>query len=342
LEAFFRVPPAMFRRCDLSCFGFRHSCFVLPSDFDIRISDFPTDFSPEEEDVSKVLKIGLPAGSLKDSTFDLLNKAGYSISTSSRSYFPVLDDPELQAVMFRAQEMSRYVEDGVLDCGLTGRDWIAENGSDVHEVAELVYAKATTRPTRWVLAVPEASPVKKAEDLRGAIVATELVGATKRWFAERNIDVKVEFSWGATEVKAEMVGAIVEITETGSSLKANKLRIVDTIMTSTTRFIANKKSWTDPWKQEKIENIAILLQGAINARSKVGLKLNCRRADMNAVMAILAGKGERSPTVSGLAEADWVAIEVILDEVEEREMVPRLKRAGASGIITYPLNKVIP
>jgi ATP phosphoribosyltransferase len=292
--------------------------------------------------VKKALKIGLPAGSLKDSTFDLFARAGFSVNTTSRSYFPVLDDPELEAVMFRAQEMSRYVEDGVLDCGLTGKDWIDENGSDVVEVAELVYSKATTRPTRWVLAVPEASPVQKPEDLAGRLVATELVNVTRKWFASRKIDVKVEFSWGATEVKAELVGAIVEVTETGSSLKANKLRIVETLMTSTTRFVASKAAMADEWKREKIENIAILLKGAINARHKVGMKLNCSRENLSAVLAILSGKSQRSPTVSPLAEANWAAVEVIVEDVEEREMIPRLKRAGATGIITYPLNKVIP
>jgi ATP phosphoribosyltransferase len=284
----------------------------------------------------------LPAGSLKDSTFDLFARAGFTVSSTSRSYFPVLDDPELEAVMFRAQEMSRYVEDNVLDCGLTGRDWIEENGSDVVEVAELVYSKATTRPTRWVLAVPESSPVTRPEDLAGKLVATELVNVTRRWFASRKIEVKVEFSWGATEVKAELIGAIVEVTETGSSLKANKLRIVDTLMTSTTRFIASRAALADGWKREKIENIAIVLKGAINARHKVGLKLNCSRENLSAVLAILAGKSERSPTVSPLAEANWSAVEVIVEDTEEREMVPRLKRAGATGIITYPLNKVIP
>lgn len=292
--------------------------------------------------MQKTLKIGLPAGSLKDSTFELFSRAGFSISNSSRSYFPVLDDRELEAVMFRAQEMSRYIEDGILDCGLTGKDWILENASDVIEVCELVYSKATTRPTRWVLAVPESSPVQKAEDLAGRIVSTELVNFTRRWFEERKIPVRVEFSWGATEVKAELVGAIVEITETGSSLKANKLRIVDTLMTSTTRFIANKSAWEDSWKREKIENIAVLLKGAINAKSKVGMKLNCPPHAREAVLAILKGHGERSPTVSPLAEPGWTAMEIIVEETEEREMVPRLTRAGAGGIITYPLKKVIP
>jgi ATP phosphoribosyltransferase len=236
--------------------------------------------------------------------------------------------------------MSRYVEDGVLDAGLTGYDWICENGSDVVEVAELIYAKQNLRPVRWVLAVPEESPVTKPEQLDGGIVATELVNATRKYFQDKGIKVKVEFSWGATEVKARLIDAIVEVTETGSSLKANKLRIVDTLLTSSTRFIANHQAMAIGWKRQKIENMALLLKGAIDAREKVGLKMNVPRSALDAVAAILPA--EKSPTISSLHDPDWVAVEVVIEEKVERELVPQLKRAGATGIITYPLNKVIP
>jgi ATP phosphoribosyltransferase len=242
--------------------------------------------------------------------------------------------------MMRAQEMSRYVADGVLDAGITGYDWIKENGSDVVEVCELQYSKVTNKPARWVLAVPEESAVKKPEDLRGGIVATELVNATKKYFEDKNIAVgKVEFSWGATEIKARLVDAIVELTETGSSLKANNLRIIDTIVTSTTRFIANKQAWQDKFKREKIENIAILLNAAIDAGSRAGLKMNVKKSDLDAILKVLPA--EKSPTISSLADPNYVAVEVIVDDKVERTLVPALKRAGASGIITYPLNKVI-
>jgi ATP phosphoribosyltransferase len=289
---------------------------------------------------SKTLIVGIPKGSLSESTVDLFTRAGFNLSMSSRGYYPSIDDPELRCIMFRAQEMSRYVEDGVLDVGLTGYDWVRENGSDVREVCELVYSKATTRPARWVLAVPNESKVAKPEDLHGGIVATELVNVTRRYFEERGIDVRIEFSWGATEVKARLLDAIVELTETGSSLRENHLRIIGDILTSTTRLIANKQAYADAWKREKIDSLALLLRGAIEARAKVGLKLNAARADLEKVISILPA--ERSPTISSLADDRFVAIEVILEAVVERQIVPRLQKAGASGIIVYPLNKVIP
>ena len=290
--------------------------------------------------MSQVLKIGLPKGSLQESTFDLFRRAGFSIRLENRSYFPSVDDPELEAVMFRAQEMSRYVEDGVIDAGLTGKDWICENDSDVVEVCELVYSKATAKPARWVLAAPNESTVKKTEDLEGGIIATELVNVTKQYFADKKINVKVEFSWGATEVKARLLDGIVEITETGSSLRANNLRILDTVMTSTTRLIANKTAWDNTFKREKIEAVALLLRGAIEGRQKVGLKMNLPSAKVGEALAILPA--EKSPTVNRLADEQFVALEVILEERAARDLVPKLKKVGASGIFTYPLLKVIP
>lgn len=287
----------------------------------------------------KVLKLGIPTGSLQKATIELFDKAGFSIADSERSFQPRIDDEEIKLIMLRAQEMSRYVAGGELDAGITGYDWIVENESDVVEVAELSYSKATSEPAKWVLAVPDESRVKKVQDLRGGIVATELVKVTEKYFADKNIDVKVEFSWGATEVKARLVDAIVELTETGTSLAANNIRVIDTVITSTTRLIANKKAWQDKFKREKIENIAILLNAAIEARSKVGLKMNVKKGDLERVLKILPA--EKSPTISGLADSDYVAIEVIIDDKVERSLVPVLKRAGASGIITYPLNKVI-
>ncbi len=286
-----------------------------------------------------VLRLGIPKGSLQDSTIDLFAKAGWRINVSERSYFPSIDDPAIEVVMFRAQEMSRYVEENVIDAGLTGSDWIRENNSQVQEVAELVYSKATSRPARWVLAVPQESSITKPEELRDGVIATELVNVTREYFASRNIPIKVEFSWGATEVKARLLDAIVDITETGSSIKANNLRIIDTLLVSTTRFIANKEAWASPAKREKIENIALLLQGAINAREKVGLKLNAPREKLDAILKILPA--EKSPTISPLADGQWIAVEVIVEEKLERELVPQLKRAGATGLISYPLNKVI-
>jgi ATP phosphoribosyltransferase len=287
----------------------------------------------------RILKLGLPAGSLQKATVELLGRAGLHVGESKRSYWPTIDDEEIQAVYLRAQEMGRYVGDGVLDAGITGLDWIQENGCDVLEVCELPYSKETSNPTKWVLAVPNESPVTRPEELEGGIVATELVGVTKRYFQDKNLRVKVEFSWGATEVKARLVNAIVELTETGTSLRANNLRILDTVIVSTTRLIANKAAWQDRFKREKIENLSILLQAAIAARGKVGLKMNVRRADLDAILKVLPA--EKSPTISGLADSEYVAIEVIVDDHVERSLVPALKRAGASGIITYPLNKVI-
>ena len=287
-----------------------------------------------------ILRLGIPKGSLQDSTVDLFAKAGWRISVNDRSYFPSIDDPAIEVVMFRAQEMSRYVEENVIDVGLTGSDWIKENGSNVHEVAELVYSKATSKPARWVLAVPQESALTTPEDLRDGVIATELVSVTREYFQKKNIPVKVEFSWGATEVKARLLDAIVDITETGSSIRANNLRIIDTLLVSTTRLIANHRAWADPFKREKMENMALLLHGAISAREKVGLKLNAPREKLEAVLKILPA--EKSPTISPLADGSWVAVEVIIEERSERELIPQLKRAGASGLISYPLNKVIP
>ena len=287
----------------------------------------------------KILKLGIPAGSLQKATVELFNKAGFNIADSTRNYLPRIDDSQIQLILLRAQEMSRYVEDGVLDAGITGHDWIMENGSDITEVCELAYSKATSKPARWVLAVPDESKVKNVKDLAGGIIATELVNVTKKYFADKNVNVKVEFSWGATEVKARLVDAIVELTETGSSLQANNLRIIDTIISSTTRLIANKQALSDNFKREKIENISILLNAAIEARSKVGLKMNIRKEALESILKILPA--EKSPTISSLADSDYVAIDVIIEGKIERSLVPALKRAGASGIITYPLNKVI-
>lgn len=285
------------------------------------------------------VKLGIPAGSLQQATIELFAKAGFHILDSERSYLPRIDDDQIKLVMLRAQEMSRYVADGVLDAGITGHDWIRENNSDVVEVCELAYSKATSKPTSWVLAVPAESKVNKPKDLRGGIIATELVNVTKEYFADKNIDVKVEFSWGATEVKARLVEAIVELTETGRSLRANNLKIIDTVITSTTKFIANKAAWQDEFKRAKIENIAILLNAAIDARNTVGLKMNVKRSNLESILKILPA--EKSPTISSLADPDYAAVEVIIEDKVERILVPALKRAGASGIITYPLNKVI-
>jgi len=287
----------------------------------------------------KVLKLGIPKGSLEEATFDLFAKAGFKISDYGRSYFPRIDDEAIRLIMLRAQEMSRYVADGVLDAGFTGYDWIVENDSDVHEVCELLYSKAGPNPARWVLAVPNESSVQDPKDLQGGIIATELVNATRRYFEAKKIDVKVEFSWGATEVKARLVDGIVELTETGSSLRANELRIVDTVMTSTTRFIANKEAWKDKFKRKKIENIAILLNAAIDAKTRVGMKMNVKKEDIEKVLNLLPA--EKSPTVSSLADSNYVAVEIVIEDEVERRLIPELKRAGASGIITYPLNKVI-
>jgi ATP phosphoribosyltransferase len=282
----------------------------------------------------------MPKGSLQEATFDLFRRAGFKVNVSSRSYFPSINDPELEAVMFRAQEMSRYVADGVIDAGLTGLDWIHENGSDVQEVCELVYSKATSKPAQWVLAVPNESEVKKPEDLKGKIIATELVNVTRKYFEDKNIPVKVEFSWGATEVKARLLDGIVEITETGSSLRANNLRIIDTLMTSTTRFIANKEAWQDDFKREKIEAIALLLKGAIEGREKVGMKMNLPAERVEDALSLLPA--EKSPTINHLADEKFLALEVILEVDVARDLVPKLKKIGASGIFTYELKQVIP
>jgi len=288
---------------------------------------------------NQLLKLGIPAGSLLKATIKLFDKAGFHISDSERSYLPRIDDEQIRLIMLRAQEMGRYVADGVIDAGITGYDWIMENNCDVVDICQLAYSKATSNPAKWVLAVPSESQVTSAKDLAGGIVATELVNVTKKYFADQDVNVKVEFSWGATEVKARLVDAIVELTETGTSLRANDLRIIDTVITSTTRFIANKQAWEDEFKREKLENISILLNAAIEARSKVGLKMNIEKGNLDSILKILPA--EKSPTISSLADGDFVAIEVIIDDKIERTLVPALKRAGASGIITYPLNKVL-
>lgn len=288
-----------------------------------------------------LLKLGLPKGSLQESTLKLFKKAGYHISVSSRSYYPVFDDPEITSMLVRAQEMARYVEDGHLDCGLTGRDWVLEQNADVVEVAELMYAKEGFRPVRWVIAVPESSKIRTVKDLGGKRVATELVGFTKRYLKSRGVRAEVDFSWGATEVKPpQLADAIVELTETGTSLKANNLRIVETMIESTTRFIANKRVWQDKWKRRKMENIALLLRGALAAEEKVGLKMNVPEKAFKKVLSLLSAM--HSPTVSALSDAGWYAVDVVIDEKTVRDIIPRLKSAGASGIVEYPLNKVIP
>ena len=296
-----------------------------------------TDGLPES-----TVRLGLPSGSLQSSTIDLFGRAGFRVTLSERSVFPRIDDEKLSAVLFRAQEISRYVCDNIVDCGLTGYDWIVENGNEqeVVEVCELTYSRASAQPAQWVLAVPDESRAQKPQDLEGGIIATELVNVTRRYFAARGVNVTVEFSWGTTEIKARLLDGIVELTETGSSIRANKLRVLDTLLQSTPRLIANKQAWSVPWKREKIENIAMLLKGAIEARAKVGLKMNVPEARLQEVVSFLPA--EKSPTVSRLADSQWVAVEVILEEKQERELIPRLKRAGATGIITYPLNKVIP
>lgn len=287
-----------------------------------------------------VLRLGLPKGSLQDSTIRLFDRAGYKVVIQDRSYAPAIDDPEIECLMFRAQEMARYVERGILDAGITGKDWILENEADVVEVAELVYSKATTKPYRWVVAVPEDSPIQDVKGLEGKRIATELVQATKRYLERHGVSATVEYSWGATEIKAPLlVDAIVEGTETGSSLRANRLRIVDTVAESTPRLIANHQAWADPWKREKIEVLATLLKGALEAESKVGLKMNVPKARLQEVSQQLPAL--HTPTVSNQIDPDWVAVEVIIDKWVVRDLIPKLKKAGASGIVEYPLNKVI-
>jgi ATP phosphoribosyltransferase len=288
----------------------------------------------------ELLKMGLPKGSLQDAALAKMAKAGYNIQVSSRSYAPFVDDPHLMVRLIRAQEISRYVELGYLDCGLTGHDWIVENGSNIHEVGEFQFSKVSSQPARWVLAVPEKSSIRSAKDLEGKRIATEVVNITKRYLAQHGVKAEVEFSWGATEVKAhELVDAIVEITETGSSLRANNLRIVDTLLVSTPRLIVNHAAWKDPWKREKVETLSLLLRGAIEAESKVGLKMNLQQKDLEALLKALPAL--RNPTVSPLSLPGWIAVETIIDEKVVRELIPQLKAAGAEGIIEYPLNKVV-
>ena len=286
------------------------------------------------------LKFGLPKGSLQEAAIAKMAKAGFNISVSSRSYIPYVDDEELEIRLIRAQEISKYVEHGYLDCGITGLDWILENNSKVHEVGEFIFSKATSQPARWVLCVPEDSPIKSIQDLQGKRIATEVVNITKKFLKKHGVKAEVEFSWGATEVKAhELVDAIVELTETGSSLKANRLRIVETVLVSTPRLIANHNSWKDPWKRKKIETIAMLLRGALEAESKVGLKMNVAEKDLENLLKSLPAL--RNPTISQLSQKGWFAIETVIDEHIVRDLIPRLKELGAEGIIEYPLNKVV-
>ncbi len=286
------------------------------------------------------LKLGIPKGSLENATIDLFRRAGFNITTSSRSYFPAIDDPEIECMLIRAQEMARYIEDGVLDAGLTGRDWVQESEAKVQTVADLIYAKQSFGKVRWVLAVPENSAFQSVNDLAGKVIATELVAATKRYLAGHGVQAKVEFSWGATEVKPPVLAdAIVEVTETGSSLRANKLRIIDTVLESNTQLIANLDSWRDDWKRRKMEDIRLLLQGAINALGRVGLILNVRKDCLPAILGILPAL--KKPTISTLSDDDWVAVHTILDEITVRNIIPRLKEAGGQGIVEYPLNKIV-
>jgi ATP phosphoribosyltransferase len=288
----------------------------------------------------KPLKLGLPKGSLQDATLQLLARAGWRVTVSARSYFPNIDDSEITCMLVRAQEMARYVETGALDAGITGRDWVMETGAEVKEVAELLYAKQSLAPVRWVLAVPDNAPAQTARDLEGKVIATEVVNLTKKYLARHGVQARVEFSWGATEVKVpQLADAIVEITETGSSLRANRLRIIDTILESRTVFIANMAAASDPWKCEKISNIALLLQGAIAAYNKVGIMLNVRREHLDGVLRALPAL--KNPTISTLSDADWVAINTIVDEDVVRHLIPKLKAAQAQGIVEYPLNKIV-
>jgi ATP phosphoribosyltransferase len=286
------------------------------------------------------IRLGIPKGSLQDATVALFARAGFNIYANGRSYFPSIDDPEIECMLIRAQEMARYVEHGFLDAGLTGRDWVLESGLEVETVTDLVYAKQSRGKVRWVLAVPQDSRFEKAEDLRNCIIATELVNTTKNYFASKNVPVKVEFSWGATEVKPPILAdAIVEVTETGSSLRANRLRIIETVCESQTQLIANKAAWQSAEKRKKIENIALMLRGAIDAQGRVGLMLNVRKRDLNNVLAVLPALN--SPTVSDLNDRDWVAVNTILEESVVRDVLPKLKDANASGIVEYPLNKIV-
>ena len=290
--------------------------------------------------MSNKLKLGIPKGSLQDATIDLFRRAGWQIFPSGRSYFPSINDPEIECMLVRAQEMARYVEHGALDAGLTGNDWILENLADVERITSLTYSKQSRQRVKWVLCVPEDSSFQRPEDLAGKVIATELVEYTKRYFAEKNIPVKVEFSWGATEVKPPMLcDAIVEVTETGSSLRANRLRIIETLMESETQLISNKSAYTDPFKKQKIDNLSLMLNGAINALSQVGLMLNVPKANLDQVLAVLPALS--SPTVSHLKDENWVAVNTIVDETTVRDVIPKLKAAGGSGIVEYPLSKVV-
>jgi ATP phosphoribosyltransferase len=288
----------------------------------------------------KLIKLGIPAGSLQEATAELFKKAGYTIKFSSRSYYPEIDDPEIECMLIRAQEMARYVEQGVLDAGITGYDWILENNADVHEVCELMFSKVSRRPVRWVLCVPNDSPVQSVKDLQGKRIATEVVGLTKQYLAKHGVEANVEFSWGATEVKPpKLADAIVEVTETGSSLRANNLRIVEEILQSTTRLISNKAAWQDAWKREKLENISLMLKSCLAAEGKVGLLMNVRRVDLPAILQQLPAL--QKPTVASLSDPDWVDVNTIVDESYVRMIVPRLKAAGAMGIVEYPISKII-
>jgi ATP phosphoribosyltransferase len=292
------------------------------------------------ESATKILRVGLPSGSLQEPTFALFAKAGFVISGASRSYKPSVDDPDLSIRLLRAQEISRYVEHGFLDCGLTGKDWIENNGSDVARLCEMTFSKASSQPTRWVIAVPENSPIQSVQDLQGKVIATEAVEMTRRFLESHGVTATLEFSWGATEVKVpDLVDAIVDVTETGSSLRANKLRILETILQSSPQFIANHSAMADAWKREKIERLVLLLKGAYAARDKVGLKMNLPGSRLAALLAALPAL--RNPTVAHLAQSDWVAVETIIDEKIVREIIPQLKQLGAEGIIEYPLNKVV-
>jgi ATP phosphoribosyltransferase len=288
----------------------------------------------------QVLKLGIPAGSLQEATGELFRKAGYKITFASRSYYPAIDDPDMHCTLIRAQEMPRYVHDGSLDCGLTGYDWVLENGVDVVELAELVFSKVSKRPVRWVLAVPNDSDVRQVKDLAGKRIATEVVNLTRRWLERQGVQAQVEFSWGATEVKPpRLADAIVEVTETGSSLRANNLRIVAELLESTTRFITNRTAHADPWKKQKMDDLVLMLQGAMAAEGKVGLMMNVHKAKLGAVLKILPAL--QTPTVSSLSDPEWVDVNTILEETTVRHIVPQLKAAGACGIVEYPLNKII-
>jgi ATP phosphoribosyltransferase len=296
--------------------------------------------STEGRQAGPLLKLGIPSGSLQEATARLFARAGYQITFAGRSYYPSIDDPEMHCTLIRAQEMARYVQDGSLDCGLTGHDWIMENDARVKELAELVFSKVSRRPVRWVLAVPNDSSIQNVKDLQGKRIATEVVNLTRRWLARHGVEAHVEFSWGATEVKPpKLADAIVDVTETGSSLRANNLRIVAELLQSTTRFITNETAYADPWKKQKMDDLLLMLRGAMAAEGKVGLMMNVRRGDLPAVLKILPAL--QTPTISSLADAEWVAVNTIIDESIVRHLMPQLKQAGARGIVEYPLNKII-